>query len=57
MDIDFSKTLVANPVPWSDMTTSLSSEFEKLQKEVQELKKQNNQNKKKRSWKNYGNKK
>ena len=56
MDIDFSKTLVAQPVPWSDMTTSLSSEFEKLQKEVQELKKQNNQNKRKR-WKKYGSKK
>ena len=59
MDIDFSKTLVAQPVPWSDMTTSLSSEFDKLQKEVESLKKQTKyieQRQKKRSWKKRGRK-
>ena len=55
MNIDFSKTLV-----WSDTTTSLSSEFDELQKEVESLKQQTKyieQKQKKRSWKKYGNKK
>ena len=57
MNIDFSKTLVAKTVPWSDTTISLSSEFDKLQKELESLKQQTKyieQRQKKRSWKKRG---
>ena len=57
MNIDFSKTLVAKPVPWSDTTINLSSEFDKLQKEVESLKQQTKyieQRQKKRRWQKHG---
>ena len=59
MDIDFSKTLVTNPGSWNDMTIDLSSDFDKLQKEVESLKQQIKyveQKQKKRSWKKRGRK-